>query len=81
MDKDLAREVVRAAFRSGRELEKLLSVLKDRCSPDDYEVWKRQIAKAIDGINVALLDKALSQFPELEAEIKVNLARTGRAMP
>jgi hypothetical protein len=81
MEKDVAREVVRAVFRSGGELEKLLPVLKKGCSAEEYKVYTRQVAMAVDGIHVALLNKVLKQFPELEAEIEANLARTGRAMP
>ena len=81
MDKTVAREIIRAVFRSESELETLLSVLKARCSPDDYKFYARQVATAIDGINVALLSKVLSRFPELQAEIESNLTRTGRAMP
>ncbi len=81
MDKKLAREVVRAVFRSGGELEKLLGVLKARCNGEDYKVYARQVAAAIDGIHVALLNKVLVQFPEIKAEIEANLARSGRAMP
>jgi hypothetical protein len=39
------------------------------------------VATAIDGIHVALLDPVLSRYPELNAEIEANIARTGRAMP
>lgn len=81
MDKNIAREVVRAAFRSGSELENLLGLLKERCSAEDYKIYARQVARAIDGINVALLNKVLAQFPELKAEIEANLHRTGRAIP
>jgi hypothetical protein len=81
MGKDVAREIVRAVFRSGSELENLLSLLKARCSSDDYQLFARHVATAIDGINVALLNKVLTRFPELQAEIESNLAQTGRAMP
>ena len=81
MDKNVAREVVRAAFRSGSELENLLSLLKEHCSADDYKIYAQQVARAIDGINAALLNKVVAQFPELEAEIEANIARTGQAMP
>jgi hypothetical protein len=81
MQKDIAREVVRAVFRSGRELEKLLPILKTGCNAEEYKTYTRQVATAIDGIHVALLNKVLKHFPELEAEIEANLARTGRAMP
>lgn len=81
MDKDLAREVIRTAYRSGNELENLIGVLKNGCSPEEYKLYLRQIAMAIDGIHVALVDKVLAQYPELEAEMEANLARTGKVMP
>ncbi|HEY8000005.1 MAG TPA: hypothetical protein VIE87_14390 [Pseudolabrys sp.] len=81
MNRNLAREIIQAVFRSGSELEKLIGVLKDGCSPEDYKSYVRQVATAIDGIHVALLDPVLSRYPELNAEIEANIARTGRAMP
>ena len=79
MDKETAGEVIRAAFRSGAELEKLLPVLKERCNAEDYKEYARQVGLAIDGIDAALLDKVLAQFPDLDAEIEANMARAGRA--
>jgi hypothetical protein len=81
MDKEVAREVIRAVFRCGDELQKLLRVLKERCSPEDYKDYARQVTMAIDDIDAALLEKVLSQFPELKGEIEANLARSGGAMP
>ena len=81
MDKEVAREVIGAVFRSGAELQKLLRVLKERCSPEDYKDYARQVALAIDDIDAALLEKVLAQFPELKGEIEANLARAGRVMP
>jgi hypothetical protein len=81
MDRDLAREIIRRSYRSGSELEGLIGVLKARCNAEDYKFFARQVAMAIDGIHVALVDKVLSRYPELEAEMEANLARTGRVMP
>jgi hypothetical protein len=81
MDKIVAREIIRAVFRSGSELEKLIGALKDHCSPEDYKSYMRQVATAIDGIHVALLNPVLSRHPELKSEIESNIFRTGRAMP
>jgi hypothetical protein len=75
MDKETACEVIRAAFRSGAELQKLLHVLKERCNPEDYKDYARQVTMAIDDIDTALLDKVLSQFPELKGEIEAHQAR------
>jgi hypothetical protein len=81
MNKDVAREIIRAAFRSGSELEGLISILKANCAADDYKFFLRQIAMAIDGIHTALVNEAVKRFPELEAEMASNVARTGRVMP
>ncbi|MBV9558139.1 MAG: hypothetical protein JO254_13800, partial [Pseudolabrys sp.] len=81
MDKDLARQVIRVAFASGRELETLVAPLKAGCAAEEYKYWMRQVAMAIDGVQVALVNKAIAKFPDLEAEIEANLARTGLAMP
>ncbi len=81
MDKEVAREVIRAAFRSGAELQKLLGLLKERCSPEDYKDYARQVTTAIDDIDAALLDKVLAQFPELRDEILAHQARAGHISP
>ena len=81
MDKDVAREILRQVFRSEKELSSLLPVLKEGCSEKDYAEFARQVASAIDSINVALLNKVLARFPDLEVEIEQNLRRTGKAMP
>ncbi len=36
MNIDVARHVIRALFRSGRELEELIPLLKANCEPDEY---------------------------------------------
>ena len=81
MDKEFASEVIRAAFRSGAELQKLLGLLKERCSPEDYKDYARQVTTAIDDIDAALLDKVLAQFPELRDEILAHQARAGHITP
>jgi hypothetical protein len=75
VNKDLARDIIRVAFRSGRELETLVRPLKDQCTAEDYRDWMRHVAVAIDGLHVALVDKALARFPELETELDAVLSR------
>ncbi len=78
MNKELARHLVRVAFRSGRELEAVLGILKEACEPDEYREYAKGIAAAIDGIHVALLNKAIAAYPELEAEIEADIRTYGR---
>jgi|HubBroStandDraft_5_1064220.scaffolds.fasta_scaffold173420_1 hypothetical protein len=78
MDVDLARDMIRTAFRSSYELQGFLGVLKQRCSPEQYRDYSRGIAAAIDAIGVALINKALAAHPELNAEVEASIARQGQ---
>jgi hypothetical protein len=78
MDIDVARDVVRAAFRSSSTLQDLLGTLKGRCRPEEYQDYTRSIAAAIDAIGVSLINKALAEHPELNSEIETSIAKTGR---
>jgi hypothetical protein len=78
MDIELARDVVRAAFRASAELQTLLGALKERLRPDEYQYYARGVAASIDGIGVALINKTLAEHPQLSAEIEESIAKYGR---
>lgn len=78
MEKELAWEVVRVAFRSSRELQGLLALLKDRATPDDYQALAPRVAQGIDAINDALLNPVLAAHPELFDRIEAELEAHGR---
>jgi hypothetical protein len=78
MDIDLAREMVRAAFRASRELEAMLKTLKARCPEDEYRDLALGIAAAVDSVGTALIRKAIAAHPNLEAEIDASITKTGR---
>lgn len=78
MDIETAREVARAAFRSSTELQGLLVQLKQRCSPDEYQDYAREIAAVVDAIGVNLINKAIAGHPELNSEIEASIAKQGR---
>jgi hypothetical protein len=78
MDIELARDMVRAAFRSSSELQNLLETLKARCSAEEYKDYSRGIATAMDAIGVALINKALAAHPELNAEVDAIVRTHGR---
>lgn len=77
MDIETARNVLRAAFRSSSELQGLLPTLKERCGPDEYKIYARRIAAAIDAIGDALINSALAEHPELKSEIEDLIAKQG----
>jgi hypothetical protein len=78
MNVDLARDMIKTAFRSSSELQSFLGVLRQRCSPEEYQDYSRGIATAIDAIGVALINKALAAHPELNAEVEASIARHGQ---
>ena len=80
MDTDLAWDMVRVSFRVGRELRDLLPRLKEQCGAEEYKDHARAIAGAIHGANTALIDRALASYPELEARIEAELAKSGRIL-
>lgn len=78
MDIDVARQTIRQSFRIARELQDILPLLKERCEPDDYKQYVFDIAAAIDAVSVALLNKAIKTYPELEREIDERISATGQ---
>lgn len=77
MDIDTARTTIRSAFRISGDLQELLLFLKERCSAVEYRQYVIDIARAIDAVNVALLNKAVKAYPELESEIEERIAVDG----
>jgi hypothetical protein len=77
MDEELAWEMVRVSFRTASELQGLLGLLKENCSAEEYQVYARRIAQAIDAVNDALLNAAISAHPELATRIEADLAKFG----
>ena len=65
MDEELSWQIVRVAFRSSRELQELLKLLKDHASAEEYRVYAAGVARAIDAINDALLNPVTSAHPEI----------------
>lgn len=78
MNSQLAWEMIRVSFRASRELQELLPQLREECSAEEYKDCARAIARAIHGINAALIDKALASHPELSGRIEAELAEVGR---
>ncbi len=80
MDTELARHVIRAAFRSGRELETLLGLLKGHCTAAEYKTYSRAVATAMDSIHRELTDRVASSHPKLKAEIESSIKKYGRVL-
>ncbi len=78
MDINLGRHVIQSAFRSGRELEGLLTLLKEHCKGDEYQTYAKAIATAIAAIHVEIVNRVTSTYPELETELESSIRKYGR---
>jgi hypothetical protein len=78
MEIDLARDLVRTAFRISADLQNLLPEIRKQCPDAEYRELARGIAQAIDSVGVALTNKALSAHPELKQEIDAKISESGR---
>lgn len=78
MDIDVARHIVRSAFRSGRELESLLNMLKAHCKPDEYNAYAKAIGTAVASIHTEVINRIATDFPQLESEIEAHIDEHGR---
>lgn len=78
MDIDIARHVLRAAFRSARELQDLLPLLKATMPAEEYDVLARGIASAIAEIGLEVTNRALAAHPALETEVETEVQRFGK---
>ena len=78
MERDLARHVIRAAFRTARELGALLAPLKQHLDEEEYKAYARRIATAIHTIDVELVDPLYASQPGLKDEVEASLERYDR---
>jgi hypothetical protein len=78
MNKSTAWQAIQTTFRCSAELQKLLQLLKQELSADEYRPLARGIATAIDTINVQVMEPALKAHPDLEHKIESDLAKFGR---
>ena len=78
MDIDVARHVLRVAFRSAGELQQLLPVLKKSCAADEYEAYAKGIAAAVAEIALEVTNRVIADHPALETEVEADVAKHGR---
>lgn len=78
MNIDVARHVIRALFRSGRELEDLIPLLKENCETSEYEVYVKAIATALASIHLEIGNRITASHPALEQEIESTIKKYGR---
>lgn len=71
MDKELARHVVATAFRSLRELEDLIPLLKEHCGAAEYETYVKAIASVSGHVHWNIVNPAFAGHPELEKEEQI----------
>ena len=78
MDINVARHVLRTAFRSSGELQQLLPVLQKSCAADQYQAYAKAIAAVLAEITLELTNRVVAEHPVLEAEVEAHFTEHGR---
>jgi hypothetical protein len=72
LDEATAQEIVRCLGAAAGELEHTLELLKEKVTDDDFDRYKRKIAKVIIAIHNGLIGAVLENFPDLKRELYEN---------
>jgi hypothetical protein len=66
MDLETARKVRETLEGVNESIFGLLPFLEARCSKDEFEILKREIARVSNGIDLNLYPLILKQYPQLD---------------
>lgn len=77
MDKELARHVARETLGGWKSLTDLVPLLKQNCSADEYEIYKKAIGKISGDISTEILGTVFKAYPDLEKEMESNRQKYG----
>ena len=78
MDRDVAKIVLHATHRSGRELADLVPFIKAHCDAADYERLSIAIATVLHDLHATVQRPIYREHPELERDIEARMERFGR---
>jgi hypothetical protein len=78
MEKELAREIIIAAYRSGSYLGSLMPTLKQHCTETEYAPPRQAIPRLLTDINDTLAKHVYALYPELEGEIGDHIEKFGQ---
>lgn len=78
MDRELAKIVLNATFKSGKELADLVPFIKEHCDEGDYERISTAIATILHELDSTVRRPIYREHPDLEREFGDRVARFGR---
>jgi hypothetical protein len=55
----------------------MLPLLRERCEPEEYQVYAKGIASVLAEMSLAVTNKVIAEHPELEVEVEASLATSG----
>jgi len=77
MDKELAMLIVNAAIRSQRELGDIVPLIKEHCTPEEYNVLLLATGSAIYEASL-IMERVYDLHPKLKDEFEGRLNKFGR---
>jgi hypothetical protein len=80
MDKKIARHIAVKSLRLCTELGELLPLLKEHCSPEEYDKYALIIASLSAEVSLQLIFPILKEFPSLNREIESGVETYGKIL-
>jgi hypothetical protein len=78
VDRDIAKIILNATYRSGRELADLVPFVKEHCDERDYERISIAIATVLHDLGSTIQQPIYQEHPDVECEIEDRVERFGR---
>jgi hypothetical protein len=78
VDRDLAKLILSATYRSGAELAHLVPFIKEHCDKEDYERISIAIATVLHELDSTIRRPIYQEHPDVEREIEDRVERFGR---
>jgi hypothetical protein len=78
VDKEFAEFFARAIFKNTSEFSKLIPIMKENLTPQEYEKYSRPIMKMTQGLTQEILFEVFDEHPDVDAKIKLTLEKYGR---
>jgi hypothetical protein len=78
MERELAKIVLSASYRSGQELSNIVPLLKEFCPPEEYARIVFTIGSVLHELEIEIHKKIFEEHPDIHAEIEDRVQKYGR---
>ena len=80
MDRRIAEHIAKIAFRASADLCNVYPLVKEHCSPAQYEKLSRSIASISGAIGLDILNLIFTDFPDIKQQFDEDMKLYGKIL-